>query len=79
MLMLLLVNGRWPGLLSGWPSLLLMLRLLLLYLCGAQAPSMQYPGIVRRVGLKIMRILLDLCSAIYIAYVSIVMPVDCCE
>lgn len=38
---------------------------------GAQAPGVQLVGIVRRVRLKEMRVILDLCSAIYIAYISI--------
>jgi len=49
-----------------------LVRLMLCLLCGAKAPSMQDPGVIRWVGLKEMGILFYLCNAIYIAYVSMV-------
>jgi len=84
LLRLLFRLGGRPRLLGDRPTLMLLLvsrmllvclclyLMLLLCLCGAQAPSMQEPGVISRVGLKVMRILLYLCNAIYIAYVSIV-------
>lgn len=85
--LLLLMCGR-PLLLTVGPALLLLLlggrrRRCLLWLrvvarrC-AQAPGMQFAGIVRRVRLKEMRAILDLCGAIYIAYISIRDEDSCC-
>lgn len=62
----------WSRLLGDRPSLMRLVRLMLCLLCGAKAPSMQDPGVIRWVGLKEMGILFYLCNAIYIAYVSMV-------
>jgi len=70
--LLLFELGGWSRLLGDRPSLMRLVRLMLCLLCGAKAPSMQDPGVIRWVGLKEMGILFYLCNAIYIAYVSMV-------
>lgn len=82
--LLLLMCGR-PLLLTVGPALLLcgsrrrwLLWLRVVTRRRAQAPGMQLAGVVRRVRLKEVRVILDLCGAIYIAYVSICDEDSCC-